>query len=64
MLQIEKYDSVFRKLDKSSWKKKLPEIFSSIVITRTAEIKNKFSRNNIVIDGVSIGEMRFIVGNP
>ena len=42
----------------------LPTTCVKIVVTRTSEIKNKFSRNNIVIDGVSLGEIRFIVGKP
>lgn len=42
----------------------LPAITTSVVITRTAVLGNRFSVNKIEIDGQHVGQIRFIVGTP
>lgn len=42
----------------------LPKSFKAIRVKRVSGIRNKFSRNQITIDGEVVGEIRFIVANP
>lgn len=43
---------------------KLPNDYNQIKIIRNGERNNRFSRNLIIIDNSTYGEIRFIVGEP
>lgn len=52
---------VFGQLD---LKNPLPQEYSSLRISRTSIIGNRFSVNAIEINGAHLGDIRFIVGSP
>lgn len=42
----------------------LPSIENILIITRTKSVPGRFSINEIIIDGVTVGTIQFIVGAP
>lgn len=42
----------------------LPEGYGTIEVIQRAQLPNRFSNNQIIVDGYVLGEMRFIVGIP